>query len=52
MLRYRIEPKDPHAHLFEVTLTVPVPDRTGQVFRMPAWIPGSYSGSRLSPSTW
>ena len=42
MLRYRIEPKDPRAHLYEVTLDVPVPDRTGQEFRMPAWIPGSY----------
>lgn len=42
MLRYRIQPKNPQAHLFEVTLDVPVPDPTGQAFRLPAWILGSY----------
>lgn len=41
-LRYRILPKDPAAHLFEVSLTVDAPDSSGQVFAMPAWIPGSY----------
>jgi predicted metalloprotease with PDZ domain len=41
-LRYRIYPKDPAAHLFEVTLTIPAPDPGGQVIAMPAWIPGSY----------
>ena len=41
-LRYRIRPKDPAAHLFEVSLTVAKPDPSGQVFAMPAWIPGSY----------
>ncbi len=41
-LRYRILPKDPAAHLFEVSLTVAEPDSSGQVFAMPAWIPGSY----------
>jgi len=40
--RYRISPKDPAAHLFEVSLTVDSPDAEGQVFSMPAWIPGSY----------
>lgn len=40
--RYRILPKDPAAHLFEVSLTVAQPDPSGQVFEMPAWIPGSY----------
>jgi predicted metalloprotease with PDZ domain len=40
--RYRISPKDPAAHLFEVSLTVHAPDEAGQVFAMPAWIPGSY----------
>jgi predicted metalloprotease with PDZ domain len=39
---YRIEPIDPHAHLFEVTCTVASPARDGQRFRLPAWIPGSY----------
>ena len=40
--RYRIEPVDPAAHLFEVSLTVAEPHSDGQVFAMPAWIPGSY----------
>ena len=40
--RYRISPHDPAAHLFEVRLTVDSPDPEGQVFAMPAWIPGSY----------
>ena len=40
--RYRITPKDPAAHLFEVSLTVDAPDSEGQVIAMPAWIPGSY----------
>ncbi len=39
---YRICPKDPAAHLFEVVVTVAEPDPHGQVFAMPAWIPGSY----------
>jgi len=39
---YTILPKDPAAHLFEVTVTVAEPDPEGQVFAMPAWIPGSY----------
>ncbi len=40
--RYVIVPADPAAHLFEVRLTVVEPDPVGQVFAMPAWIPGSY----------
>ena len=39
---YRIWPKNPAAHLFEVRVTVAVPHPDGQVFAMPAWIPGSY----------
>ncbi|KIF80378.1 M61 family metallopeptidase [Noviherbaspirillum autotrophicum] len=41
-IHYTIVPKDPAAHLFEVTLTVDAPDPDGQVFALPAWIPGSY----------
>ncbi len=41
-LHYRIWPKDPAAHLFEVTLTVENPAHDGQIFTMPAWTPGSY----------
>jgi predicted metalloprotease with PDZ domain len=39
---YRIAPRDPHAHLFEVRCTVTDPDAGGQAFRLPVWIPGSY----------
>ena len=40
--RYRIQPQDAAAHLYEVRVTVQEPDPYGQVFTMPAWIPGSY----------
>ena len=40
--QYKITPKTPSAHLFEVSVTVAEPDPMGQVFNMPAWIPGSY----------
>jgi len=39
---YRIVPRDPEAHLFEVRCTVQAPDPNGQCFALPAWIPGSY----------
>ncbi|NMG75062.1 M61 family metallopeptidase [Aromatoleum diolicum] len=39
---YTIAPRHPEAHLFEVSCTVSAPDPAGQVFRLPAWIPGSY----------
>jgi predicted metalloprotease with PDZ domain len=41
-IQYTITPKDPAAHLFEVTLTVDRPAEDGQAFSLPAWIPGSY----------
>ena len=41
-VRYSIIPRDPSAHLFEVTLTVESPDPAGQRLVLPAWIPGSY----------
>lgn len=41
-VRYRIHPKSPEAHRFEVSVTVANPDPAGQCFAMPAWIPGSY----------
>jgi predicted metalloprotease with PDZ domain len=40
--RYRIVPRDPAAHLFEVDCVVEQPDPHGQRLRLPAWIPGSY----------
>jgi len=41
-IRYRIVPRDPEAHLFEIRCTVAAPDAAGQRFALPAWIPGSY----------
>ena len=41
-VRYRIVPRHPAAHLFEVTVTVDQPDPAGQCFSLPVWIPGSY----------
>jgi predicted metalloprotease with PDZ domain len=41
-IRYTIVPKNPAAHLFEVTLTVEDPAPDGQRFMLPVWIPGSY----------
>ena len=41
-IRYSIIAHDPAAHLFTVTLTVDAPAADGQVFALPAWIPGSY----------
>jgi predicted metalloprotease with PDZ domain len=41
-IRYSIVPKQPAAHLFEVTVTVTDPDPAGQRFMLPVWIPGSY----------
>ena len=40
--QYCITPKDLSAHLFEVTVTVAIPDPSGQVFSIAAWVPGSY----------
>ncbi len=41
-IHYTVHAKDPAAHLFEITLTMTAPDPQGQVFSLPAWIPGSY----------
>jgi predicted metalloprotease with PDZ domain len=40
--QYSIRPLNLAAHLFEVQLTIAKPAATGQIFAMPAWIPGSY----------
>lgn len=40
--QYCITPKDPGAHLFEITVTVARPNPSGQIFTIPAWVPGSY----------
>ncbi|MEO8484849.1 MAG: peptidase M61 [Betaproteobacteria bacterium] len=41
-IRYRIAPRRPSAHLFEVDCTVDDPAPDGQRFVLPSWIPGSY----------
>ena len=42
MVHYQIIPASPHAHIFEIRLTIPKPDVNGQSLTLPAWIPGSY----------
>jgi len=42
LICYSISPKNLAAHIFEVTVTVPRPERDGQKFMLPTWIPGSY----------
>lgn len=39
---YRICPKHPETHLFEVQCIISKPNPKGQRFFLPAWIPGSY----------
>jgi predicted metalloprotease with PDZ domain len=39
---YHLRLKDPAVHLLEVTTRIADPDPAGQLFSMPAWIPGSY----------
>lgn len=42
LINYRVELKNPAAHLIEVTCTIHCPSRDGQIVSLPAWIPGSY----------
>lgn len=39
---YRVQARNPYAHEMRVSCTVSAPDAQGQVFRLPAWLPGSY----------
>jgi predicted metalloprotease with PDZ domain len=39
---YALCPADPHGHVYSVMLYLEAPDPAGQVFSLPAWIPGSY----------
>ena len=39
---YSVEPFDLAGHRFRVTVTVAEPAQSGQIFSLPAWIPGSY----------
>ena len=40
-ITYRVTPKNPAAHLFEVVLTIEAPAKHQRVW-LPVWIPGSY----------
>jgi predicted metalloprotease with PDZ domain len=40
-INYRVEVADLRAHLFNITLTLPQPQRE-QIVSLPVWIPGSY----------
>lgn len=40
-VHYRVEPAQPHAHLYRVTLTIARPQAQQRV-ALPVWIPGSY----------
>jgi predicted metalloprotease with PDZ domain len=41
-IHYAIRPAHPAAHLYHVICRVEQPDPEGQLFMLPAWIPGSY----------
>jgi len=41
-IKYTVTPKNLHAHLFQVELSIQNPNPLGQVFSLPSWIPGSY----------
>lgn len=41
-IEYSISPHNPAAHHFRMTCTLAQPQAQGQVFSLPAWIPGSY----------
>ena len=42
VVRYRVQPADPGAHVFAVRCEIAAPDKAGQLFRLPSWIRGSY----------
>ena len=41
-IKYTVTPKNLHAHLFQVELSIQNTNPLGQVFSLPSWIPGSY----------
>lgn len=41
-IKYQLNLADPSGHRFHICLTIPNPDKNGQILRLPAWIPGSY----------
>ena len=42
VIHYHIQPSQPTAHIFYVSCEIQDPDPLGEVFALPAWIPGSY----------
>lgn len=41
-IHFEVTPINPNAHLFQIDLCLAHPSAQGQVFSLPAWIPGSY----------
>ncbi len=42
MIEYSISSENPAGHYFDISIVIPNPDPTGQLLRLPTWIPGSY----------
>ena len=42
MLRYKLYPEKPFAHIFRLQLEIQEPQDSGQIFSLANWIPGSY----------
>ncbi|MCS5592399.1 MAG: PDZ domain-containing protein [Gammaproteobacteria bacterium] len=42
MLRYRLYPENPFAHIFRLELEIQNPQDSGQILSLANWIPGSY----------
>ncbi len=42
MIHYKISSTNPAGHYLDVSLTISDVDSSGQILRLPAWIPGSY----------
>ncbi|MBX2836317.1 MAG: PDZ domain-containing protein [Gammaproteobacteria bacterium] len=42
MIHYKIQPSNPAAHVYSVTVSIPDPAAQGQRVYLPSWIPGSY----------
>ncbi|MDH5602267.1 MAG: peptidase M61, partial [Gammaproteobacteria bacterium] len=41
-IKYTVNLFNPNAHIFKIKLEIKTPDKNGQQFSLPAWIPGSY----------
>lgn len=41
-IQFEVSPTDPGGHIFEISCLIANPDKQGQQFCMPSWLPGSY----------